>query len=205
MYIIGMKSFLDTVSTPQNPIVLVKQWLEEASMVPLSNAMALATSSRTGVPSVRMVLLKHVDEKGFVFFTNYNSRKGKELSGNPHVSLLFWWGSLERQIRIEGSVEKISAEESEEYFRTRPRESQISAVVSPQSETVASREVLETMAADLSMRYADQPVPRPAHWGGYLVKPKAIEFWQGREGRLHDRIQYLLQQNGEWKRSRLAP
>jgi pyridoxamine 5'-phosphate oxidase len=200
-----MNSSLDITTVPSNPLVLIQQWLNDAASLPLSNAMALATSTHEGIPSVRMVLLKQVDENGFVFYTNYNSRKGKELSQNPSASLLFWWGSLERQVRIEGNVEKVSAQESDEYFSTRPRDSQISAAISPQSEIVTSREVLETDAADLRARYTDQLVPRPSHWGGYRVKPEVIEFWQGREGRLHDRIQYVLQRSGTWKRERLAP
>jgi pyridoxamine 5'-phosphate oxidase len=166
--------------------------------------MALATATRDGRPSIRTVLLKGVDDRGFVFYTNYNSRKGKELAETGRASLLFYWRSLERQIRIDGRAEKVSAEESEAYFGSRPIESQWSAYASRQSEVIESREALESRFTIARQTYGDR-VPRPAWWGGYRIVPEEFEFWQGRPSRLHDRLRYVRLPDGTWKRERLAP
>ncbi len=197
---------LSEAEVAHDPIAQFGEWYERALAVekPLPHAVALATASRSGRPSARMVLLKSFDARGFVFFTNYRSRKGQELARNAHCTLLFYWGSLERQVRIEGRVTKVARRESEDYFATRPRGSQLSAWASPQSETVPGRLALEQRMSELAGRYPDQ-VPRPAHWGGYRLVPEAIEFWQGREDRLHDRILYRRTRGGRWKIERLAP
>ena len=175
-----------------------------ASVRPLPHAMALATSGPGGRPSVRMVLLKDFDAAGFVFYTNYKSRKARDLAKNARASLLFYWGSLERQVRIEGRVTKVTRRESDAYFSTRSRGSQIGAWASPQSETIANRAVLDRLCADAAASYANA-VPRPPYWGGYRLAPEAIEFWQGRDDRLHDRILYRRTRNGRWTTERLAP
>lgn len=169
------------------------------------NAMTLATASADGVPSARIVLLKDFSEKGFSFFTNYSSFKGQQLAENPKACLVFFWKELERQVRITGLVEKLSEEASSEYFNSRPAESQVGALVSPQSQVIKDRDSLDEAYAERTKELKGQKIERPAHWGGYLVKPVIIEFWQGRPGRLHDRLQYSLQENGEWKLERLAP
>lgn len=166
--------------------------------------MALATATGEGKPSVRMVLLKGYDDRGFVFFTNYEGRKSSELLQNPNAALLFYWSELERQVRIEGSVEKTSRQESEEYFNTRPLESRLGAWASRQSEVIPGRSDLERKVSDLKERYANRDVPVPPFWGGFRLQPLAIEFWQGRENRLHDRIRYLLR-GGVWVIERLSP
>ena len=171
--------------------------------MPMVNAMTLATVSAAGRPSARMVLLKGVDHGGFVFFTNYKSRKGRELTANPEAALLFYWTELEREVRIEGRVEKISAQESDEYFGSRPLGSRHAAIASPQSKVVPDRAALEALFAEAEQRHGDE-TPRPAHWGGYRLLPAAIEFWQGRANRLHDRVLYTLKSRG-WKIERLAP
>lgn len=200
-------TLLDEKYIDPNPLKQFQRWYDEAmtAHVSMYDAMALATSTKSGLPSVRMVLLKQVDERGFVFYTNYNSRKGNELRENPNASLLFYWKELGRQIRIEGTVTTVSSEESDAYFQSRPRESQISAIVSPQSESIASREELERKAIEVGLQYQNKPIPRPPHWGGYVLKPHRIEFWQNREARLHDRILYTLQKDESWKVMRLAP
>jgi pyridoxamine 5'-phosphate oxidase len=166
--------------------------------------MALGTATKEGEPDARIVLLKSFDDRGFVFYTNYQSRKAKELSDNPRACLLFYWPQLWRQVRIEGTVEKVSDEESDKYFQSRPLGSKLGAWTSNQSEVIESREVLEARFAELQERFRDN-VPRPPHWGGYRVKPNAIEFWQGQENRLHDRLRYRLQKDGTWAIERLAP
>jgi pyridoxamine 5'-phosphate oxidase len=181
-------------------------WFAEARarVKPLPQAMALATTGHGGRPAVRMVLMKGFDAAGFVFYTNYRSRKGGELARNARASLLFWWGSLERQVRIEGKVTKVTRRESDEYFSTRPRGSQLGAWASPQSAKLAGRAALDRAYAAAHARYA-AAVPRPPYWGGYRLAPEAIEFWQGRKDRLHDRIVYRRGRNGTWVIERLAP
>jgi pyridoxamine 5'-phosphate oxidase len=169
------------------------------------NAMTLATTTADGKPSARIVLLKDFDVRGFVFYTNYESLKAQQLSENPHAALVFWWGELERQIRIEGRVEKVSPDESDRYLHSRPISSQIGAWVSDQSRVVASRDVLENKQLQLEKEYQNKEIPRPSHWGGFRVVPSLIEFWQGRPSRLHDRLRYSLQDDGSWLRERLAP
>lgn len=190
-----------------DPFTQFAKWWDEAIKSDLeeANAMTLATASSTGVPSARIVLLKAATDEGFVFFTNYESNKGKELAQNPKACLVFFWSPLERQIRIDGIVEKISETESDEYFASRPLESRIGAWASPQSSVIPTRETIEKNVAMYQQQFADGNIPRPAHWGGYIVKPIQVEFWQGCPGRLHDRIQYTLLEDGGWKIERLAP
>ena len=189
-----------------DPVAQFARWYGEAqaTVKPLPDAVALATATPAGHPSLRMVLLKGFDAHGFVFYTNSRSRKGRELARNPRASLLFYWGEFERQVRIDGRVEKLMARESEEYFATRPRGSQLSAWASPQSALVAGRGPLERRFAAFARKYPDA-VPRPPHWGGYRLVPEAFEFWQGREDRLHDRILYRRARGGRWRIERLAP
>jgi pyridoxamine 5'-phosphate oxidase len=190
----------------QNPIQQFKKWFEQAlnSKLYEPNVMTLATASAEGIPSARIVLLKGFDEDGFVFYTNYESHKGRELLENPHAALVFFWAELERQVRIDGIVTKVAPEVSTDYFHSRPKGSQIGALVSPQSQVINSRDELENHIIVLKNQYGDQEIPRPAHWGGYVVKPTNIEFWQGRPSRLHDRIRYKLV-DGNWIINRLAP
>jgi len=183
------------------------KWWKEAidSKIEEVNAMTLSTASNDGIPSARIVLLKGVDQKGFVFFTNYNSFKGQQLLENPRACLVFFWKELERQIRITGLVEKVSAKESDDYFNSRPEGSRIAAIVSPQSQVIEGRGWLEEKENKLKQQLLNKTIERPTHWGGYRVKPIDIEFWQGRPNRLHDRINYSLQENGNWLIERLAP
>jgi pyridoxamine 5'-phosphate oxidase len=198
---------LDEKTVDANPINLFRIWFDDAiaSGSRLPDAMTLATASRDGKPSARMVLLKQMDERGFVFYTNYLSQKARDLDDNPRAALVLYWIQLDRQVRVEGEVERISSAESDDYFETRPRESQIGALASPQSEVIESREVLEKRYAELDDFYRDRSVKRPAHWGGYRLKPERIEFWQNRSGRLHDRILYERQPDQGWTIKRLAP
>lgn len=198
---------LDENSVDRNPINLFRRWFDEAiaSGSRLPDAMTLATASKDGKPSARMVLLKQVDDQGFVFYTNYLSSKARELEENPRAALVFYWTQLDRQVRVEGRIARVSPAESDEYFKTRPRESQLGAAASPQSEVIESREVLEQNWRELDERYRDRPVERPKHWGGYRLEPDRIEFWQNRTGRLHDRILYERQGDGTWIIKRLAP
>jgi pyridoxamine 5'-phosphate oxidase len=190
-----------------DPIVQFRIWWEEvlASQRYQPEAMTLATATPTGEPSARLVLLRGFDERGFVFFTNYDSRKGRELAANPRAALVFYWAELDRQVRIEGHVEVVSAEESDAYFQTRPRGSQLGAWVSSQSSVVAGRQVLEQRMQEMTARYVAGPVPRPAYWGGYRVVPQVIEFWQAQPNRLHDRLAYRRLESGAWLLERLAP
>lgn len=190
----------------EHPIKQFKKWFDEAiiSEVHEPNGMIVSTINSNSRPSSRVVLLKGIDDLGLVFFTNYNSQKGQDMLFNPFVALNFWWIELERQVRIEGKIEKTSEIESEEYFKSRPRGSQIGAWVSEQSHIIESREVLEARQAQLEEKYKDQEIPRPPHWGGYRVVPDLFEFWQGRASRLHDRLQYKLE-NGIWTLERLSP
>jgi len=201
-----MTEGLDEKTIDRDPIKQFQTWLNEAfaAKIPLAEAMTLATATPDGKPSARMVLLKQVDHDGFVFFTNYNSAKARQLDTNPHAALVFFWAQLDRQVRVEGSLTRTSAAESREYFATRPRESQIGAWASRQSETIASRAELEERAAELEDKYRDREIDCPEHWGGYRLKPERIEFWKSRIGRLHDRILYQRDGDG-WSITRLAP
>jgi pyridoxamine 5'-phosphate oxidase len=198
---------LSKTEVDPNPFIQFKKWFEQAlaAQLPEPNAMTLATATSDGKPSARMVLLKDFDERGFAFFTNYNSHKGQELGENPQASLVFWWAELERQIRISGSVEKVSPTESDDYFNVRPASSRLGAWVSNQSEVIASREVLEQRMQEFQRQYENQEIPRPPHWGGLRVIPTEIEFWQGRSSRLHDRLLYTRLNDGSWKIERLSP
>lgn len=190
-----------------NPFDQFKLWWDEAihSNIEEVNAMTLATSDINGKPSARIVLLKDFSEKGFVFFTNYESRKGKDLELNPYAALVFFWAALERQVRIEGTVLKVDEQISKNYFKTRPKASQISAWASPQSTVIPNRNWLNKQEKKIIQQYTKTEIQYPSHWGGYIVQPVLIEFWQGRPSRLHDRIQYSLQKNKTWKIERLAP
>ncbi len=197
---------LDERDVDPDPLVQFHKWFDDArrAELPEPNAMTLATATPGGVPSARMVLLKAADERGFTFFTDYRSRKGQELEANPHAALVFFWGELERQVRITGTVSRVSREETEAYFRTRPRESRLGAWSSHQSTVLAGRETLEARLREVAARHPGDEVPTPPHWGGYLLKPDALEFWQGRESRLHDRVRYQ-REAGSWRIERLSP
>jgi len=197
---------LDEKTIDRDPIRQFQLWFNDAfaAGLPLPEAMTLATATPDGRPSARMVLLKQVDHDGFVFFTNYRSAKAEELDANPYAALVFYWAKLDRQVRVEGSIVKTSAQESCDYFKTRPRESQIGAWASAQSQAISSRDVLEQRARELEALYLDREVDCPEFWGGYRLKPERIEFWKSRVGRLHDRILYQRDANG-WSITRLAP
>lgn len=198
---------LDLADLDRDPLRQFSQWFQEASEAGEyePNAMSLATASADGIPSLRMVLLKGVEDSSFYFYTNYLSRKGKELAENPHASLLFWWQTLERQVRIEGIVTKAEETRSDHYFASRPEGSRLGAVSSPQSAEVPDRIWLENALNEAAVSYETTGyIDRPAHWGGYVLIPHRIEFWQGRPNRLHDRMVYL-QEGGAWRIARLAP
>ncbi|MDP4283280.1 MAG: pyridoxamine 5'-phosphate oxidase [Bacteroidota bacterium] len=190
-----------------DPLIQFKTWWKHAleSKIDEPNAMTLATTSTSGKPSARIVLLKEINQNGFVFFTNYKSRKGNEITENPFVALLFFWKELERQVRIEGEIKKIPTEESDQYFFQRPRESQIGAWSSPQSRVIENREFLNENVLKYTSQFGIHNIPRPDFWGGYIVEPDSIEFWQGRPGRLHDRLHYVLTEHNIWNIERLAP
>jgi pyridoxamine 5'-phosphate oxidase len=201
----GQKGLIET-DAADDPIIQFSLWFNESLELGLldANAMTLATSTPDGKPSSRIVLLKSFNEKGFVFYTNYKSRKGLELISNPFASLLFYWEELSRQVRIEGKAEKLSSEESAEYFNSRPVESKLGALASAQSTVIKNREELEKRYEELEKLYAEQVIPKPEHWGGYRIIPEIVEFWQGRPNRLHDRI--VFYRNGNfWEKKRLAP
>ncbi|MFN2477459.1 MAG: pyridoxamine 5'-phosphate oxidase [Chthoniobacterales bacterium] len=190
-----------------DPIKQFAKWFGEAAAAEIRdvNAMNLATIAADGTPDSRIVLLKAISDRGFVFFTNYESAKAQQLDASPHVALTFFWAQLERQIRVLGSVEKTTREESEEYFRSRPLGSQLGAWASQQSTIIGSRDLLEAQLAEVTTRFGGRDVPLPERWGGYRVKPHTIEFWQGRTNRLHDRFRYTLQSDASWMADRLAP
>jgi pyridoxamine 5'-phosphate oxidase len=204
---------LDESCTEPDPFKQFEKWWHQSleSNIEEVNAMTLSTVNEHCKPSSRIVLLKGFNEEGFVFFTNYASHKGKDIAQRPDVSLVFFWKELERQVRIEGIAEKIAGEESDAYFNSRPEASKIGAWASPQSEVIASRDMLEKNELDYTTKFEGKEIPRPQHWGGYLIKPVMIEFWQGRPGRLHDRIRYTLKPRAgkmeitDWSKERLAP
>lgn len=197
---------LDEADVSHDPIVEFARWFAEAQEAQLHepNAMTLATATADGAPSARIVLLKAFDQRGFVFFTDYRSRKGGELEANPRAALVFYWGELERQVRITGTVITTSKEESERYFRSRPLGSRLGAWASHQSRVIPGRAVLESDLKEVVQRFAEGDVPLPPHWGGFRVAPETIEFWQGRDSRLHDRIRYI-REGGAWRVERLSP
>ncbi|MCG6167470.1 pyridoxamine 5'-phosphate oxidase [Leptospira sanjuanensis] len=200
-------SSLDIEDAGNDPVLFFQKWFQEAvlSEVAEVNAMTLATASKDGRPDARTVLLKGITNDSFVFYTNYESRKGKEMDENPRACLVFFWSELERQVRIEGSVSKVSREESEEYFHSRPRESQIGAATSPQSEEIPDRKFLEERYQKLISKYEGKEIDLPSNWGGYAVHPERIEFWQGRSSRLHDRIVFEKKSDSSWRKFRIAP
>lgn len=198
---------LDEADLAPDPLDQFRVWFDEARAASgrEPNAMTLATASPDGLPSARTVLLKGLDERGFVFYSNYESAKGADLSANPRAELLFFWPELERQVRVNGTVERVARDEAERYFRSRPVASQISAAISPQSRVVPDRAYLEERYAEVASEHETSPVPLPDFWGGYRVAPRTIEFWQGRRNRLHDRLRYVRGLDGEWAAERLAP
>ena len=198
---------LDEGDVAADPITQFRAWFEaaRASQLREPNAMTLATATPDGVPSARIVLLKGVDERGFVFFTDYRSRKGAELEANPRAALVFHWAELERQVRVSGHVERVSRAESEAYFATRPLGSRVGAWASHQSSVIASRAELEQREAEVAARFPGPDVPLPPHWGGFRVSPEGVEFWQGRPSRLHDRLRYVHEGEGGWRVERLSP
>ena len=200
------RAALDEEHVQTNPLGQFHLWFDEAVLAKVvePNAMTLATAGADGRPSTRVLLLKGADERGLVWFTNYASRKGRDLAANPFAAIQFFWGPLERVVRVEGRVEKVAESESDEYYRSRPLGSRIGAWASPQSEVIPSREVLESAWADQQVRLGDDP-PRPDHWGGYRLVPDRWEFWQGRTSRLHDRLIFELNPSGQWVLRRLAP
>lgn len=202
-----MRQGLSDADLDPDPIRQFAQWMRQAIQANLiePNAMTLATSTPDGQPSARMVLLKGYDARGFVFYTNYESRKGRELATNPRAALVLFWVELERQVRIEGHIERVSAEESDQYFASRPAGSRLGAIVSAQSQVIPSRDVLERRLHELEAEYEDKDIPRPAHWGGFRVVPTIIEFWQGRPNRLHDRLRYRRDPSNAWIVERLSP
>lgn len=201
------KDSLDERQAAQDPMKQFANWFDQARQAGIveTNAMSLATVNASGVPSIRVVLLKEYDARGFVFFTNYESHKGHDLAGNPRASILFYWQSMERQIRVEGTIERIDKAESESYFHSRPREAQIGAWVSRQSTVIRSRAELNERQAELEKRFEGREVPLPEYWGGYRLKPTVFEYWQGRASRLHDRLRYVRTPGGWWRMERLAP
>jgi pyridoxamine 5'-phosphate oxidase len=202
-----MLEALDEEAVGKDPVLFFRKWFTEAESAQITgiNAMTLATLDAHNRPHARIVLLKGLDEKGFVFFTNYDSAKGIEINENPHVALVFYWKELERQVRIEGYVEKVAEEESDAYFQSRPEGSKLGAWASPQSKKIPDRNILDLNYSKYKEEFSDLFIPRPQHWGGYHVVPSHIEFWQGRSSRMHDRILFSKKETGNWERHRLAP
>lgn len=202
-----MQASLDEQDLGPDPIVFFKKWFDEADNAQVNevNAMTLATVDENSIPHARIVLLKGLDQSGFTFFTNYQSNKGKNLAVNPHAALVFFWPELERQVRIEGRIEKVTEKESDDYYRVRPRGSRLGAWASPQSSVIESRKILEENEAKFLALFENKEIPRPEHWGGYRLLPKRIEFWQGRASRLHDRICFERDAANNWQIFRLAP
>ena len=202
-----LKPFLDEAILDADPIKQFKAWLGEAieARIPQPDTMVLATASLDGKPSARVVLLKSFDERGFVFYTNYESRKGRDLASNPYAALTFFWAEMDRQVRIEGSVSQLTSLESDLYFASRPRDSQLSSLTSSQSQPVGSRAELDSRFDELRRKYDGKPIPRPDHWGGYRLRPEKMEFWQSRVARLNDRVLYSFVRYGKWIRTRLQP
>jgi len=202
-----MQATLDEADLGENPIVFFEKWFAQAdaAMVNEVNAMTLATVDDQSKPHARIVLLKAIDDKGFTFFTNYQSNKGKNLSVNPNAALVFFWPELERQVRIEGLIEKVSKAESDTYYLSRPRGSRLGAWASPQSSIIENRAVLEAKEKEFLEHFDGKEIHRPEHWGGYRLKPNRVEFWQGRSSRLHDRICFELDTTNQWQKFRLAP
>lgn len=201
------KNELVETNLPEDPISLFQKWFHEVddSAVHEANAMTISTVGLDGFPKARVVLLKRFNEDGFVFYTNYESEKGKAIAANPHICLSFFWHTLERQVIIKGLAEKVAPNLSDGYFESRPEGSKLGAIVSNQSQVISSREVLENKLKNLEQEFEGKQIPRPDYWGGFIVKPISIEFWQGRPNRLHDRIRYTLQDDFSWKIERLAP
>ncbi|KGO83466.1 pyridoxamine 5'-phosphate oxidase [Flavobacterium beibuense] len=202
------KGELTEQNLPEDPISLFKKWfheVEDFGAVAEVNAMTVSTIGKDGFPKARVVLLKQFTYEGFIFYTNYNSEKGKAIEANPNVCLSFFWHELERQVIIKGVAEKVSENISDGYFESRPEGSRLGAIVSPQSEVIPSRDYLENKLHDLENEYKGKEIPRPKNWGGFIVKPVEVEFWQGRPNRLHDRIRYKLQEDFSWLTDRLAP
>lgn len=201
------QSTLDESSVDRDPIRQFKLWFQEALDAQISepHAMTVATATPDGIPSARILLLRGADESGFSMFTNYGSRKGRELEANPRAALVFLWHELERQVRVEGRVVKVTPEESDEYFHSRPPGSKLGAWASPQSSVISGREELERKHRELEAKYPDGHIPRPPHWGGYRLIPSSIEFWQGRRSRLHDRLRFRREGDGPWILERLSP
>jgi pyridoxamine 5'-phosphate oxidase len=202
-----MRAVLVEGDVDPDPVVQFGRWFDDANAANLvePSAMTLATAGADGIPSARMVLLRGVDQRGFVFYTNYESRKAAELAANPRAALVFWWGELQRQVRVEGRVQRTSHEESAAYFRTRPPGSRLGAWASPQSRVIPGRAVLDERVAELEARHPDGDLPLPPFWGGYRLVPEVIELWQGRPNRLHDRLRYTRAPGGGWRIERLAP
>jgi len=198
---------LDESTVGDDPILFFTRWFIECQKADVDevNAMTLATVDSENRADARIVLLKGLEEGQFIFFTNYNSAKGKDIANNPNVCLVFFWKELERQVRIHGTATRIPAKDSDEYFHSRPEASQVGAWASPQSQTIPDRDILQRNYNRYEQEYAGKKVPRPEHWGGYAVKPASIEFWQGRSSRMHDRILFTTDKNGQWTKSRLAP
>jgi pyridoxamine 5'-phosphate oxidase len=201
------RSSLHEEDLDPDPIVQFQRWFDDASRggVVESNAAALATATPDGHPSARMVLLRGIDHRGFAFFTNYGSRKAREIEANPRAAMVFFWHELERQVRIEGRVERVSGEESDRYFHSRPKGARLGAWASPQSEVIPSRGALDARYRGFEDKYPNEAIPRPANWGGYRLVPESIEFWQGRPNRLHDRLRYTRREHDGWLIERLAP